>query len=270
MRLSIGLLAATGALALTAVEAQAQVAQGWEVGVEGYGYRYEEAYEDIRVEDEGRFLSFNVEYGRPFAANWNFDARLWAGGGSVDYSANDGNRLEDVAQYMAQLELLVGRRFATSATSFVMPYAGIGGRSLSDRSGGLTTETGDQGYDREIGYSYVPLGVAAVTERPGGRRMAVYGQYNWVVGGTSRSEFGDIDPSAPTVEVDFESGHGWEIGAKLTTPVGRGTVSVQPFLRTWDIDQSTSAFFMEEDFTVELFEPANQTREVGVRFTYGF
>lgn len=270
MRVSVGLLAATSILALSSLEARAQVAQGWEIGLQGYGYRYEEAFEDIRVKDEGRFFGFGVEYGRTFANNWTFDARLWGAGGSVDYSANDGSRLEDVAQYMGQVELLVGRNFATSATSFLRPYVGLGGRSLDDESGGLTTKNGAAGYDREIGYSYVPLGLAAVTDRPDGRRIAVYGQYNHVVSGTSRSEFGDIDPSASTVEVEFEDGRGWEIGAKLTTPLGRGTIGVQPFVRSWDLERSTSAFFEDEQFIFEVFEPANQTREIGVRLTYGF
>ena len=270
MKFSVGLLAVASLLALTSQKAEAQVAQGWEIGVQGYGYRYKEAIEDIRVEDEGRFFGFGLEYGRTFANDCTFNARLWGATGSVDYSANDGNQLDDVEQSVGQAEFLVGRNFAASKAISIRPYLGLGGRSLEDLSGGRVTEAGAFGYDREIGYAYVPLGVAAMADRPGGGRLAVYGQYNRLVGGTSRSEFGDVDPSAPTVEVEFEDGHGWEFGAKLTTPVGRGTIGVQPFVRTWNVDRSTSAFFEDEELSVELFEPPSETRELGVRLVYGF
>lgn len=269
MKLAIALLGAAGALAMTA-QAHAQVARGVELGVEGYGYRYEESFEDIRVEDEGRFFGISVEYGHAFNNRWTVDARLRVAGGSVDYSANDGARIEDVDQSEGQLDFLFGRAFPTSATSSVVPYVGIGARVLDDRSGGRVADTGQAGYDREVSYSYVPLGAAAVIERRGGGQMAFYGQYNWIVGGEVRTELGDVDPELPTIVLDLEEGHGWEIGAKLTTPLGRGTIGVQPFLRTWDIAQSTSFIASDEEFAIELFEPANQTRELGVRLTYGF
>lgn len=269
MRLRIGLLAAGGLLALTATQAQAQAARGWEVGVEGYAYRYEEDFEDIHIEDEGRFFGLSVEYGRAFARDWLFDVRLRVATGEVDYSASDGARISGIEQSEGQLELTLGRTFPMSVDATVTPYAGIGGRVLNDYSGGRVAQTGQLGYDREISYSYVPLGVVAATEH-GGRTLSFYGQYNWIVGGTSRSEFGDVDPELPTIEVEFEDGHGWELGAKLTTPVGRGTFGVQPFVRLWELDRSASFIADDGEIRIEIFEPPNTTREWGVRLTYGF
>ena len=269
MKLRIGLLAATGLLALTTTQAQAQAARGWEVGVEGYTYRYEENLDDLHIEDEGRLFGLSVEYGREFARDWVFDARLRVAFGEVDYSASDGARISDVEQSEGQLELTLGRAFAASASTTVTPYAGIGARVFNDYLGGREAQTGQLGYDREISYSYVPLGVVASTTH-GGRTLSFYGQYNWLVGGTSRSEFGDIDPELPTIEVEFENGHGWELGAKLSTPLGRGSFGIQPFIRLWDLDRSTSFIASDEEFELELYEPPNTTRELGVRLTYGF
>lgn len=269
MRLTICLLAATG-LALTAIEARAQVARGWEVGVEGYAYRYEETFEEIRVEDKGRFFGVDLEYGRAFAGAWNFDARLHFALGSVDYSANDGAEIDDIEQSTGRLEFLLGRSFRVSPDTAVMAYAGIGARVLEDHGEGRVAGTGQAAYDREVSYGYVPLGAAAIMERAGGGRLAFYSQYNWLVDGSVRTELGDVDPELPTIVLDFEEGHGLEIGAKLTMPVGRGTIGIQPFVRTWDIARSESFTASDEELTIEIFEPANQTREFGVRLSYGF
>jgi hypothetical protein len=266
--------AAAGVVALGATGAKAQVAQGLELGLEGYGYRYAErvdvcvASAPCEVKDKGRFFGGSVEYGRTFGA-WTLNARLDVAGASVDYSAPGGTELKGVEQMQGQLEILVGRRYPTSPRSAFIPYVGIGARALDDYSGGRRANTGEAGYDRTITYSYVPVGAAAVFELPRAT-LALYGQYNAIVGGRSRSELGDVDPELPTVEVGLDRGHGVELGAKLTTAAGRGRIGVQPFLRTWKLRRSESFTASEDGGQIEFFEPPNRTWELGLRFVYGF
>jgi hypothetical protein len=60
------------------------------------------------------------------------------------------------------------------------------------------------------------------------------------------------------------------LGAELTTRVGRGSFGIRPFIRLWELDRSTSFTAGDDEFELEVFEPPNTTREVGVRLTYGF
>lgn len=167
--------------------------------------------------------------------------------------------------------MLAGRPFATAPGVTLTPYLGIGARALIDQSGGRTTQSGLEGYDREVGYSYVPLGAALRAERANGQALQLTAQYNWVVGGQVRSEFSRLDPELPDVEVNLESGQGFELAAMVSMPVGRGRIGFGPFLRRWELEQSTSFVIEDPDVgTIELFEPANETTEFGVRVVYGF
>jgi hypothetical protein len=263
-------LAAAGVVLTAAGGASAQATDGLELGLQVLGYEYEESFEGQSIKDEGRMAGFTVEYGRP-VGSFSFDVRFRYAQGEIDYRASDGERLEDVSQAVGQLELLVGRPFVTGPGVALTPYIGIGGRALIDESGGRKTQGGLEGYDREVGYSYVPIGAALRAERANGQALQLAGQYNWVAGGTSRSEFSRLDPDLPDVEVDFENGHGFEFSAMASMPVGRGRLGIGPFIRIWDLDQSIS-FTIEdpEEGTIELFEPPNRTREVGLKLTYGF
>jgi len=263
-------LAAAGVMLAAAGGASAQATDGLELGLQVLGYEYEESFEGESIRDEGRMAGFTVEYGRP-VGSFSFDARFRYAQGEIDYRASDGERVEDVPQAVGQLELLVGRPFVTGPGVALTPYIGIGARGLIDESGGRTTQNGLEGYDREVGYSYVPLGAALRAERASGQALQLTGQYNWVVGGTSRSEFSRLDPELPDVEVEFEGGHGFEFSAMASMPVGRGRLGIGPFIRTWDLDQSASFTIKDpEEGTFELFEPPNSTREVGLKLVYGF
>jgi hypothetical protein len=153
----------------------------------------------------------------------------------------------------------------------VTPFVGIGSRALIDQSGGRVTDTGLSGYDREVGYAYLPLGASLRAERANGQALQLTAQYNWVVGGDVTSDFSQLDPELPKVEVEFEEGHGFELAATVSMPVGRGRIGIGPFLRRWDLERSTSFITQDPDVgLIELFEPPNETTEVGVRLVYGF
>ncbi|HEX8571078.1 MAG TPA: hypothetical protein VF699_14320 [Caulobacteraceae bacterium] len=264
--------AITGAVAMAAGAAQAQVAQGLELGLQTYAYRYDESFhsDDFgsgSISDDGQFYGFSVEYGRP-VGGWSFEARFRYGQGEVDYRSSEGDRIDDVSQFSGQLELLAGRPFANAEGRTITPYAGLGSRVLFDESGGRVTNTGLEGYDREISYAYVPLGLAVRQTMTGGLDAVVYAQFNWVVGGASESDFGP--EGGPLVELEFEGGHGWEAGVTVSRPLGRGRIGFGPFLRTWRINES-APFLVEEDGVLfEIVEPENETTELGLKLTYAF
>jgi hypothetical protein len=268
MKKSVMTLAAAVCAAMVVTAAEAQTRPGFEVGAEVLDYGNRERFEGETVaKDDGRFIGFTVGYTKKFGATF-LRGRMSVDLGSVDYRSDDGEtRLDDVSQGIGQLEVHIGRDFTVRSGATITPFAGLASRYLTDESGGEETENGFLGYDREVRYRYVPLGVAAAFPLRRRAMLTVSGQYNWLVGGNVESHFSEIDPEFPDVSVDLNDGSGYELSAMLAVPIGRHRLSFGPFVRSWKIDQSET-FVLDEE--LELFEPDNRTREVGVRVTFAF
>jgi hypothetical protein len=269
MKRIAGVLSLSAAFTFAAA-AQAQTRQGFEIGIEGYSYRYDETYEGREiVQDRGRLFGLTVDYGRGLGP-WELRLKGRAAGGYVDYESDEGDRLDDVVQATVQTEVHVGRPLALSPTATLTPFAGLGARGHGDAGAGRVTDTGLEAYDRYIFYAYAPVG--AVAEFRSGPRTTVSlgAQYNLFLGGDSLAELSGIDPEAPDIELELEDGYGWELNAAVHHAVGGRTVSFGPFLRYWNIEESTHQTFRDEEFEVEFFEPSNTTVEVGLRLAYRF
>lgn len=268
MKTTIFLLAGASGLASLS-PAEAQTRPGFEIGAQLFDYQNRERFEgETVVKDSGTFIGFSGSYVETIGSGWFLRAAAATGSGEVDYSSDDGT-IEDVSQYIAQVEFHVGRDFRAGAGTILTAFTGVGGRALDDQSGGKETERGLLGYDREVGYSYLPVGLAASV--PIGRMsLSLSAQYNWLFGGTAKSEFSQIDPEFPDVKLDLEGGYGIETSAMISAPLGRHALRFGPFLRHWNIEQSKSRIFEEEGLQIELFEPANKTTEIGLRAVFAF
>lgn len=264
-----------GSFAIASAEAvQAQTRPGFEIGAELFDYSYRERLEgETIVRDDGRFGGFRIGYVETIGKGWFLRGRLSAAVGSVDYRSDEGDRLDDVSQSIGQLEFHAGRDFPLGAGVTATAFVGLGSRALIDESGGEETETGLFGYDREVAYAYVPVGLAAQVPIGGQAAVTFSAQYNWLVGGDVESEFSDIDPALPDTEVGLDGGHGFEAGAMIALPLGRRSIGFGPFLRHWNIDQSKSEILTDPEGSgeaIEIFEPRNRTTELGVRLTFAF
>ena len=255
---------------LAAVPASAQTRSGFEAGVEVFDYSYRERFEgDTIVFDDGILYGFNLSYTLGLGSNWFVRARAAFATGSVDYASEDG-QISGVPQDTGQLEFQVGHDFQLAPGATLTAFTGVGGRVLNDHSGGEETDTGLLGYDREVGYAYVPLGLSLGVPLGGGLSLAVSGQYNHVFGGTSTSRFSQLDPEFPDLELDLNGGSGLEVSAIVSIPVGGSEIRVGPFLRRWNIERSDSFVVSEDDLELEVFEPDNKTTEAGVRLSFAF
>ncbi|HET7437624.1 MAG TPA: outer membrane beta-barrel protein [Thermoanaerobaculia bacterium] len=257
---------------LIATASQAQTQPGFELGVEAFDYGYHERVEGETVaNDDGRFAGLDVGYTKKFDNAIFLRGRFALDLGSVDYTADAGEtQLNDVTQGIGQLEFHAGRDFRLAHRATLSPFVGLGVRVLVDDSGGEETTNGMAGYDRTVSYRYVPIGVAAGLPLRGDTSLVVSAQYNWLISGKVESKLSDIDPSVPDVTVDLNDGSGYELSAVLR----RKHVSFGPFLRSWKVDPSQSFVIDDPDgsdgIVLELFEPANRTREAGIRVSFTF
>jgi hypothetical protein len=270
--------------AIAAGAASAQTRPGFEVSAELLDYSYRERLDgDVAVRDDGGFVGIGGTYVETIGDGVLLRAHLNVALGSVDYRgpaggidgiATEESRIDDVSQGIGQLELHLGKDFALGGTTLT-PFVGIGSRYLRDDSGGETTDDGLLGYDREVSFAYVPIGMSARLPLSPSHDagLVLSGQYNIVTHGTAESKFSRLDPAIPDVEVDLEGGSGFELSALLSLPVGRPSVSFGPFVRRWSIDRSHSFVLVDPEGSgeaVEFFEPKNDTTEFGLRIAFGF
>ena len=277
MKRTITVIAALVAAAGTAPgTAQARTPGGFEAGVEIFDYAYRERQEgETVVYDDGLFGGFHVTYVETLGGGFFLRGKLAVATGSVDYRSPDpagDDRIENVDQSVGQLELHVGLDLPVGGGATLSPFIGLAGRALIDESGGETSSGGLSGYDREIGYAYVPIGAGA--RLPVGKgAILVNAQYNLVLNGTAESKFSDLDPEVPDLELDLDGGHGLELSVAYETAIGKHALSFGPFLRHWKIDRSeTFTLTNPEDPSeiIELFEPRNRTTELGLRLSFRF
>jgi hypothetical protein len=276
-KFSIAALALLAGIPLTCGAAQAQTRGGLEIGAEvfDYGYRERDSGETI-VFDDGTIGGFRLGYTQRIGSGLFLRARLSAGFGSVDYKAPDpagDARIRNVGQAVGQLELHLGKDFKIGGASTLTPFVGIGARSLRDGSGGREATDGSLGYDREVNYAYVPVGLEARLPVSKASAILLSAQYNWVVGGDLTSRFSDIDPELPDIELELDRGRGFEASAAFQAKLGGHALSFGPFVRHWKIGRSDSLIVTDPDDpseSLEFYEPKNRTTELGLRLTFAF
>jgi hypothetical protein len=254
----------------TANRAQTATPGGFELGIDAFDYNYREDLDGTDfVRDDGKFFGLNAAYVETLGSGWFLRAEATSAFGSVDYSSSDGD-IKGVDQDVTQVEFHIGRDFLLGGVTTVTPFTGIGGRVLEDHGGGEETESGFAAYDRRVGYTYIPIGLAAAFPFMGRSTLVFTGQYNIVVRGEAKSKFSEIDEEFPDLKLKLDGGSGFEAGAMVRMPVGRNTLAFGPFVRHWKIEQSKSQIFEEEGDQIEFFEPRNSTTEFGLRLTFGF
>jgi hypothetical protein len=273
-RLSLSVALAVCAAGI-ATPALGQTRPGFEAGLEVLQIGYKEFDEgDLFIRQDGRMLGINLSYVQPIAGGLFGRVLVSGAAGSVDYDPLDEPVVENIEQSSGRVELHLGYDFMLTGGTSITPFAGYGARLYEDESGGRQTEGGLLGYDREITYRYIPIGLASSIPVGGRKRLNLSAQYNLLVGGEVNNLFSRVDPEAPDVALDFNGGHGLEASAMLSLPVGRRhAINVGPFIRRWELDDSDSLTLVDPedpDEGITLLEPANRTTEIGLRMSFSF
>jgi len=242
----------------------------WDIGPEIYSFKYEEpGY----MEEEGVFYGVRFGYtsrswvpASPKESPSDGGAMFRAEGrfafGQVDYDGAlmDGTPLtydnQDDFVFEGRL-LLGGDRMGGNVLNTL--YAGIGYRYLYDDlgSGGLG------GYERESNYLYVPLGYQFDSSHKVGWSFGFGDEFDIFIIGEQRSHLSDLDPILPDVDNRQNSGYGYRASLRFQHKSKDAIFTIEPFFRYWDIEDS------EFEYGV-LFEPANETTEIGIQLFWIF
>lgn len=263
------------AVAMAATPAGAQTRPGFEVGLEAFQTGYKEFYEGaLFIREDGRMIGLRLSYTQPIVKGLFVRGILSGAAGSADYDPLDEPVVEGIDQSSGRLELHLGYYFMLKGGASLTPFVGYGYRLHEDHGAGHETAAGLLGYDREIKYHYLPVGIASSIPVGGRKRINLSAQYNRLIGGEVTNRFSDLQADVPDVTLGFNGGHGIEASAMLSLPVGRRhAVNAGPFIRMWDLEESDSFTVVNPDDPTEaiiLTEPENRTTELGIRVSFSF
>jgi hypothetical protein len=235
----------------------------FEIGIEASHITYKEpGFMEEEGDMSGVLFSY-AHYSRIFF--WKIGGELTAG--LVDYS-NSGE-LEDIDDLMFEFRLLFGLHFPLhiAKSSFLGPYWGFGYRYLNDDSSGMTSTTGAAGYNRESNYLYLPVGVEGVIGFGKGWSIGMSLEPDIFLAGVQVSHLSDADPACEDAYNLQGSGFGFRCRAKVQYEFG-GIVALtlEPFIKYWNIQKSEEATIDYGGVDVVVWEPKNNSTEIGAMF----
>jgi hypothetical protein len=238
-----------------------------EVGVSLSDYRYSESGMSLTA------VKLGIDYSLKFAFRnrWFVKGSLRHAVGDADYRGT--GTMGGVFDWYFENRWVVGREFPQGRHTW-SPHAGLGYRYLYNDLRG-TTSTGAVGYRRESQYLTLPIGLTHAFALPNRARLVTTLEYDHLIRGRQDTRLSDIEGrghwiDVPDVVSHQRSGYGW----RLSHAYQADRWSVGGYVGIWRIGSSDRADIRvttthgTEHWTV--WEPANQTREVGARAIYRF
>jgi hypothetical protein len=251
-----GLMAAVCTTAAVAQRDPLATRGGWEVGLQGSAYEYEEP--DFALLEGGRFgVTGSYTFLGPDHLHSHIEARY--SHAELDYTGS--GTLADVSDHLIELRALAGLDFRAGRMIWA-PYAGLGYRYLYNDLRGASS-TGAVGYRRESRYYYVPVGVTLRLPMGGGWVFVPQLEYDAFAYGKQRSYLADTGLGFSDVTNRQARGRGAR--GQLAFEGPRWSFSV--WSHYWNIKDSD---IQAVGLGRAGLEPANTTRESGVELRYRF
>ena len=264
--------AASGVMAQTAPTLKTQT--GNEIGVTVSSYAYSEPSLNVSMKATNLGLDYTGTYA--FGNDWFVLGNLNYNNGSVKYSGT--GTQSGIPQYYYDIKAAVGYDFAVEGIQ-LSPYIGLGYRFLSQQWGGTSTSTGALGYDRQSTYNYIPIGVTnrfAVNNNKA--KIETTLEYDYLLSGNQFSGLSSLNgthsgttyANVPDSNNSQKSGY----GLNLTVMYKEDSWGVGPYFKYWNIQQSqTNSAVIKingTSYNYSVWEPANTTKEYGVKAIYRF
>jgi len=140
-------------------------------------------------------------------------------------------------------------------------YTGFGYRSWRNRL------EGPGGYQRQVDYLYLPFGVSMPLAVNQTSSIELIFEFDLLVRGTVHSRLSDVssDITDALNEQAFASGFAFRGSAAYRIDIDRKTsLSIEPYFRVWNVSDSQTDTILIGGEQVQVYEPQNQTLEVGL------
>lgn len=260
------------AIALSALLACGQAsAMDLEIGLIGEDFTYEEG---TLMEEQGTLYGVMLRMAQHTREGWGGEVIATFRRGSLDYEGHTwgGDPVSTgTKDRVWTIQGNVGYELSGVWTDTFI-YTGLGRRTWNQEL------RGEGGYRREITWYFMPLGICTHGrfDAPG---------WDWVLrlegqaifAGKVRSMLSDRDPRIGDVENAVDKGHGFFAGLSIRREIKGDAskamlLSLTPYYQVWDVERSNEQVLYIEGQPADLvvYEPANDTREVGMRVTLTF
>ena len=237
----------------------------------GFDTRYVEYEEDSLMEESGWMYGIVGSYIYHGNNKLMFETSLSCVFGETDYDGQtwSGTPLKaDTNDWIFGWRGLIGKDYRLRSSGIVTPFIGIGYRYWNDD---IDTSGG---YEREIQYWYLPIGVKTISPLIGNWTWGMSIEYDLFLSGKVKSHLSDVHPAFNDPENDQNFGDGYGVGLslqfnrKLSDHYG---FSIEPYIRYWDIDESDTSTLTAYGIPIAyVVEPDNETTVYGLRLNITF
>jgi len=194
-----------------------------------------------------------------FGSQWPSQGKSWFIGGDIryatgaaDYESPISGSISDTPNRYVEGRLILGKDF-DMGTYVLAPYAGLGLRSLHN-----DLRSNPAGYRRDSSYTTIPLGVVHRTKFADHSVLSTTAEYAYLLSGVQKAQLTDTRLNPENVSLDQNKGYGFRLAMMLRFT----NFSFGPTVSFWKIAKS--------EVYKGWFEPANTTREIGLKAQYHF
>jgi hypothetical protein len=194
-----------------------------------------------------------------FGSQWPSAGKSWFIGGDIryatgaaDYESPISGSVSDTPNRYVEGRLILGKDF-DMGTYVLAPYAGLGLRLLHN-----DLRRDPRGYRRDSSYTTVPLGVVHRIKFSDQSVLSTTVEYAHLLSGVQKAQLADTKLNLENVSLDQNKGHGFRLAMMLRF----ANFSFGPTVSYWSLAKS--------EVYKGWFEPANTTREIGLKAQYHF
>jgi hypothetical protein len=225
-------------------------------------------YEESLMEEKGLLNGIFAGYTHRAQSGLMLSAEVEYFYGELDYDGQyqNGTPLEaDTDDHLFQVRGLIGWDFFFRGWT-ITPYTGLGWRYWNDRIHAVG------GYEREIRYFYAPFGFEFLNSPAPAWLIGFTAEYDLFLDGQADANFSDIGPGYEDASMDqnFGEGYGVRFSAAATYAFEKFSLTLEPFFRYWDIEESDTDAAAVPNGTVVWVEPENETTIYGFGLSIGF
>lgn len=225
-------------------------------------------YEEPDIDEEGWLNGVHAGYTHRFDFGLMLGAEAEFFAGELDYDGQYVNGTPLTANTddsLFQVRGLAGWDFTAGAWTLT-PYTGLGWRYWNNQI------HAPGGYEREIRYLYAPIGLEALISPAERWILSFKAEYDLFLDGQADADFSDIGPGYEdaSFDQDFGGGYGLRASVRAAYAFDSFTISLEPFFRYWDVDESDTDTAATPAGPVTWVEPENTTTIFGVLLSVGF